>query len=123
MGRTSPERKRVVFGCVRLNGVVDTEAIDIAVPSRSSGTETMNGRKGIERLNEGGAGFTTDAVACNTRVLELEETLKDFRVMKSEAEGRGTLCPGCGKPGNDGTSSMCKYGWWKRQRETNVHFI
>ena len=114
MGRTSPERNRVIFGYVRLNGVVDTEATDIEVPSRSSGTETMNGRRGIVRLNEGGAGFMTDAVACNTIVLDLEETLKDFRVMKSEAEGKGTLCPGCGKPGNDGTSRMCKYGLWKK---------
>lgn len=94
MGRTSPERNRVIFGCVRLNGDVDTEATDIEVPLRSSGIETMNGREGTDRLNEGGAGFTTDAVACNTIVLDFEETLKDFRVMKSEAEGKGTFCPG-----------------------------
>jgi hypothetical protein len=110
MGRTSPERKRVIFGCVRLNGDVDTEATDIEEPSRSSGTETMNGRTGADRLNEGGAGFRIDAVACNTIVLDLEETLKDSRVMKSEAEGKGTFCPGCGKPGICGTSRMCKYG-------------
>ena len=110
MGRTLPERDSVVFGCVRLNGDVDTEATDIEVPLRSSGTETMNGRKGTDRLNEEGAGFTTDAVACNTIVLDLEETLKDFRVIKSEAEGKGTFCPGCGKPGIAGTSRMRKYG-------------
>jgi hypothetical protein len=89
---------------------VDTEATDIEVPLRSSGTEITNGRRGADRLNEGGAGFTTDAVACNTIVLDLEETLRDFRVMKSEAEGKGTFCPGCGKPGNCGTTRMCKYG-------------
>jgi len=80
-------RDRVIFGCVRLNGDVDTKATDIEVSLRSSGTETTNGRKGTDRLNEGGAGFTTDAVACNAIVLDLEETLKDFTVMKSEAEG------------------------------------
>jgi hypothetical protein len=94
MGRISPERDRVIFGCVRLNGDVDTEATDTEEPSRSSGIETMNGREGADRWNEGGEGFTTDAVACNTIVLDFEETLKDFRVMKSEAEGKGTLCPG-----------------------------
>ena len=107
MGRTLPERNRVIFGCVKLKGAVDTEATDIEAPSRSSGIETLNGRKGIDRLNERGAGLTTDAVACNTIVLGLEEMLKDFRVMRSEAEGKGVLCPGCGKPGNDGTSEMC----------------
>ena len=40
-------------------------------------------------------------------MLGLEEMLKDFRVMRSEAEGKGVLCPGCRKPGNDGTSGMC----------------
>jgi hypothetical protein len=110
MGRTSPERNRVIFGCVRLKGVVDTEATDIEVPLRSSGTETMNGSKGIDRLNEGGAGFTTDAVACKTIESDFEKMLKDFKVMRSEAEGKGALCPGCGKPGNDGTSRTCKYG-------------
>ena len=94
MGRTSPERNMVVYGCVRLNGDVDTEATDIEVPSRSSGTETRNGRRGTDRLNEEGTGFTTDAVACNIKVLDFEETLKDFRVMKSEAEGKGTFRPG-----------------------------
>ena len=103
MGRTPPERNKVIFGCVGLNGDVETEATDIEVPSRSSGTETMNGREGTERSNEEGTGFTTDAIACNTIVLDLEEMWKAFTVMKSEAEGRGTLCPGCGKPGNGGT--------------------
>ena len=88
---------------------MDTEATDTEVPSCSSGTETINGRTGADMLNEGGAGFMTDAVACNTIVLDFEETLKDLRVMKSEAEGKGTFCPGCGKPGNDGTIRICKY--------------
>ena len=43
MGRTAPERKRVIFGCVRLNGAVETEATDIEVPSRSSGSQTDAG--------------------------------------------------------------------------------
>ena len=94
MGRTPPERNMVVYGCVRLNRDVDTEATDIEVPSRSSGIETRNGRMGTDRLNEEGKGSTTDAVACNIIVLDFEETLKDFRVMKSEAEGKGAFRPG-----------------------------
>ena len=73
---------------MRWNGDVDTEAIDIEVLSRSSGTEIMNGSGGADRLKEGGAGFTTDAVACNTIVSDFEETLKDLRVMKLEVGGR-----------------------------------
>lgn len=94
MGRMSPERDRVIFGCVRPNGDVDTEATDVEVPSGSSGIETMNGRGGTDRLKEEGTGFTTDAVACKTIVSDFEDTLKDSRVMKSEAEGKGTLSPG-----------------------------
>ena len=40
MGRTLPERNRVILGCVRLNGAVETEATDIEVPSCSSGSQT-----------------------------------------------------------------------------------
>ena len=90
----SPERNRVTFGCVRLKGDVDTEATDIEVPSRSSGNETMNGRRGTDRLKVAGIGLMTDAIACNAVILDFEDTLKDLRVMKSEAEGKGTSFPG-----------------------------
>jgi hypothetical protein len=72
-------------------------------------------------LNEGGAGFMTDAVACNTIVLDLEETLKDFRVIKSEAEGKGTFWPGCGIPGNDGTSRIVSMDGGKGREERTFH--
>jgi len=94
MGRMPPEMNRVVFGCVRPNGDVDTEATEMGVLSRLSGIEIVNGSRGTVRLKEGGAGFMTDAVARNTRVLDFEETSKDLRVMRSEAEGKGALCPG-----------------------------
>lgn len=54
----------------------------------------MNGSKGADKLKEGGAGFTTDAVTCNVRASDFEDTLKDLRVMRSEADGKGMLCPG-----------------------------
>jgi hypothetical protein len=94
MGKIPPERNRVIFGWVRPNGDVDTEATAMEVLSRSSGIEIVNGSKGADRSKEGGAGFMTDAVACNIRVSEFEETLKDLRVMRSDAEGKGTFCPG-----------------------------
>ena len=46
-----------------------TEATDIEVPSHSSGIET---RKGTDKLNEKGAGFTTDAITCNTIMIVLD---------------------------------------------------
>jgi hypothetical protein len=94
MGRTPPERNNVIFGCVRPNGEVDTEATGMEVPLRSSGIEIVNGRRGTDKSKEGGTGFTTDAVACNIIALDFEETLKDLRVMRSEAEGKGFCFPG-----------------------------
>lgn len=89
MGRIAPERSRVVFGYVRLNGDVDTEATDMELLSRSSGIEIENGNEGADRPKQGGKGFTIDAIACNTIALDIEETLKDLRVTVSEAEGKG----------------------------------
>lgn len=94
MGRIAPERDRVIFGFVRVNGDVDTEATEMEVLSRSSGNEIVNGSRGTDSVKEGGAGFMMDAIACNIRALDFEETLKDLRVTRSEAEGKGTLCPG-----------------------------
>ena len=77
MGRMLPERNRVIFGYVRLNGDVDMEATATEVPLRSSGIEMINGKRGTDRLKEGGTGFPIEAIACRTIVLDFEDTLKD----------------------------------------------
>ena len=71
---------------MRLNGDVDTATV---VPS--SGIEMINGKRGTDRLKEGSTGFTIEAIACRTTVLDFNETFKDGRVMRQKKSVRFSL--------------------------------
>ena len=59
-----------MFGCVRVNGIDDTEATGISeVVSFGVGIDTMNGKDGTVTCKSGGAGFTNVACASRDKVL------------------------------------------------------
>lgn len=63
-GRIIPEISRVMFGCVRIEGAVDTDATGIGGREEFvQGSETMNGMEGVVVLTLGGTGLITVARA------------------------------------------------------------
>lgn len=59
-----------MFGCVKVNGLDDTEAIGIGeVVSFGVGIDTMNGKDGIATCKSVGAGLTSVACASRDKVL------------------------------------------------------
>lgn len=85
-----------MLGCVRLNGSVATEHTDIGSADElpGVGSEMTNGNEGAVRSNPGGAGSTSVARACMVTLSDSVEILKDWRVISSDSDGKGTLCPG-----------------------------
>ena len=57
-----------MFGCVKVNGIDDTEAIG-TTDSLGVGIDTMNGKDGIVTCKSRGAGFTNVACASRDKVL------------------------------------------------------
>jgi hypothetical protein len=112
-GRTLPEMTRVMFGWVRENGCVETEAIWMPGETEGDegedgGREAMKGIEGVVKLNVSGAGSMIVASALRIRLLDSVDTPNDWRVTSSGKEGKGVLRLGVGNPGNGGTVAR---GW------------
>lgn len=90
IGRTEPATKRVMLGCVRLlRGSLRTDAMATGGNTFGmEGTDISKGSEGTVRLKSEFAGLIRLATAWRLSVSGSEVTLKDWREMRLDKEGK-----------------------------------